>query len=138
MSTSSNRPGRRAAIPARSVVRASAEAARQAEREPDTSDQSQEQAVGPAAEAAAPDRQRLRNGRVSYAGRAVTIYFPSGHDKDRAAAAFAARGGLEGYTSVSEWMGDCILERVQQWEDEHNDSKPYTETIAARRRNRRQ
>ena len=81
--------------------------------------------------------RRLSSGRVSYAGKAVTIYFPTAEDKDRAQAAFAARGGMEGYTSASEWMADVILERTQQWENDYNGGRPFTDVLARREARRR-
>ena len=150
MTTPPGRPPRRAAIPpARSVVSAAAEAARQAEQEADAAaapdivsvgargaDLVEEQPAADDRSNARQARQRLSSGRVSYAGRAVTIYFPSGEDKDRVAAAFAALGGREGYTSASEWMADCILGRVDEWEGEHNHGRPFTEVLTARRERR--
>ena len=74
---------------------------------------------------------------MSYAGRAVTIYFPSAEDKDRAQAAFAAMGGREGYVSASEWMADVILARVGEWERDDNRGEPFTDVLARRQARRR-
>jgi len=54
------------------------------------------------------------NGKASYAGKAVTVYFASEEDRDRVQAAFAARGGIEGFTYASAWMSDVFLERAEQ------------------------
>lgn len=157
MSAAPRRPGI-----SRHPVRAAAEAAREAEEQESAQDSPKAStptvvSEAPAALATEKDhkpratrngsaagsdgaseaRQRLNNGRVSYAGRAVTIYFPSAEDKDRAQAAFAARGGIEGFTSASEWMADAVLERTEAWETEHNDGKPFTEVLARREARRR-
>jgi len=52
---------------------------------------------------------RLRDGRVSYAGKAGPVYLPSAQDRQRAKNAFLAHGGIEGYTSETEWWADVIL-----------------------------
>jgi len=76
------------------------------------------------------------NGKASYAGKAVTVYFASEEDRDRVQAAFAARGGIEGFTSASAWMSDVILGRAEQWENDHNGGRGFTEIVARRRRRR--
>jgi len=93
-------------------------------------------AFGQAAAAQRRTGRRLSNGKASYAGKAVTVYFASEEDRDRVQAAFAARGGIEGFTSASAWMSDVILERAQQWENDHNGGRPFTEIVAQRRRRR--
>ncbi|GMA89388.1 hypothetical protein GCM10025868_46380 [Angustibacter aerolatus] len=80
------------------------------------------------------DRQRLQSGRVSFAGRAATVYFASTADRDRAKAAFMARGGTEGYTSETDFWADVILARVEQWENEHNGGEPFVVNTRRRRR----
>ncbi len=70
-----------------------------------------------------PEQRATGNGKASYAAKAVTVYFASEEDRDRVQAAFAARGGIEGFTSASAWMSDVILERAQQWENDHNDGR---------------
>ncbi len=147
-------PERRPSITRRHPARAAAEAALQAEQDPQNGGAG-EQLVGdvgpgeqPTPEPADPEgaptpaerraaARRLSSGRVSYAGKAVTIYFPTAEDKDRAQAAFAARGGMEGYTSASEWMADVILERTEQWEKDYNGGRPFTEVLQRRQARRR-
>jgi hypothetical protein len=34
-------------------------------------------------------------------------------------------------------MSDVILERAEQWENDHNGGRPFTEVVAQRRRRRR-
>ncbi len=148
-------PERRPGITRRHPARAAAEAALQAEEETQNGAAGEQAVVDdsgpgeqPTAEPADPDgaptpaerraaARRLSSGRVSYAGKAVTIYFPTAEDKDRAQAAFAARGGMEGYTSASEWMADVILERTEQWENDFNGGRPFTEVLARRQARRR-
>jgi len=81
--------------------------------------------------------RRLSSGRVSYAGKAMTVYFPTAEDKDRVLAAFAAHGGMEGYTSASEWMADVILDRTEQWERDYNGGQPFTDVLVRRQARRR-
>ncbi len=145
-------PERRPSIIRRHPARAAAEAALQAEQDPQNGGAG-EQLVGDVGEQPTPEpadpegapppaerraaARRLSSGRVSYAGKAVTIYFPTAEDKDRAQAAFAARGGMEGYTSASEWMADVILERTEQWEKDYNGGRPFTEVLQRRQARRR-
>jgi hypothetical protein len=68
---------------------------------------------------------RLRDGRVSYAGKAGTVYFDDADTRQRVKAAFLARGGIEGYTSETEWWADVILGAAQTWENEHNGGRPF-------------
>lgn len=143
---SNSRPERRPSItrphPARTAAAAAlqAEQAEQAEQDdaaPAELTPTAEPDNEPSADVRPPPRERLSSGRVSYAGRAVTIYFPSAEDKDRAQAAFAARGGMEGYTSASEWMADVILERTEQWEKDYNRGEPFTEVLERRQARRK-
>jgi len=92
---------------------------------------------GPMQDGPSPEQRATGNGKASYAGKAVTVYFASEEDRDRVQAAFAARGGIEGFTSASAWMSDVILERAEQWENDHNGGRGFTEIVAQRRRRRR-
>jgi len=109
-------------------ARAAGEAARTAEAPSDERDQS----GAPTGSTA-----RLRDGRVSYAGKAGTVYFPSAQDRQRAKNAFLAHGGIEGYTSETEWWADVILNAVEEWEQAYNDGQPFEVQTRSSRRPRR-
>jgi hypothetical protein len=109
-------------------ARAAGEAARTAEAPSDERDQS----GAPTGSTA-----RLRDGRVSYAGKAGTVYFPSAQDRQRAKNAFLAHGGIEGYTSETEWWADVILNAAEEWEQAYNDGQPFEVQTRSSRRPRR-
>jgi hypothetical protein len=111
-------------------ARAAGEAARTAEAPPDERDQSGATTTG--------STPRLRDGRVSYAGKAGTVYFPSTQDRQRAKNAFLAHGGIDGYTSETEWWADVILDAVEEWEQTYNGGQPFEVQNRPSRRTRRQ
>jgi len=76
---------------------------------------------------------RLVSGRVSFAGRATTVYFGSPEERDRVKAAFRARGGADGYGSETDWYRDLILLATETWEREHNNGQPFQLRRRARR-----
>lgn len=71
-----------------------------------------------------PVTKRLAGGRRSYAGRASTFYFASDEEKVRATNAYRARGGPEGYDSMSDLVTDLVMAWVEQQEAAANDGKP--------------
>ena len=73
-----------------------------------------------------PVTRRLPTGRLSYAGRASTFYFATEEDKQRATNTYRARGGLEGYDSMSGLVADLVMAWVEQQETTANDGKPFT------------
>ncbi len=83
------------------------------------------------------DTPRLRGGRVSYAGKAGTVYFPSAAERQRAKNAFLAHGGIEGYTSETEWWADVILNAAEEWEQVYNGGQPFDVQARSSRRSRR-
>lgn len=103
-------------------ARAAAEAALAAEDPPPAARSADKR---PPTNGSATERARLRDGRVSYAGRAGTVYFPDAASRQRVKAAFLARGGAEGYLSETEWWADVILSAAEQWETDHNNGNPY-------------
>ena len=109
-------------------ARAAADAARSAKAAPDEGDQNG---------APTGDTPRLRDGRVSYAGKAGTVYFPSAEERQRAKTAFLAHGGVEGYTSETEWWADVILNAVEEWEQTYNAGNPFEVQDRPSRRPRR-
>jgi len=76
---------------------------------------------------------RLVSGRVSFAGRATTVYFGSPEERDRVKAAFCARGGADGYDSETDGYRDLILLATETWEREHNNGQPFQLRRRARR-----
>jgi len=96
----------------------------------------EQRATGNGQRATGNGQRATGNGKASYAGKAVTVYFANEEDRDRVQAAFAARGGIEGFTSASAWMSDVILGRAEQWENDHNGGRGFTEIVAQRRRRR--
>ncbi len=121
-------PPRRPSLSRPHTVRAVAEAARASEAPADVVDSP----PAPRAEDRAP--RRLSDGRVSYAGKAGTVYFPTEDDRQRVKNAFRARGGIEGYTSESEWWADVILAAAEQWETDYNGGRPFEVPARPRRR----
>ena len=131
MTTSSRT--RRPALTRPHPARAAGEAARAATPEPTSAGD-----AAPAPDAGADDdrkdgaagtqtgeRERLRSGRPSYAGRAATVYFPTASDRERARNAFRHAGGAEGYESESEWWADLIAAGVADLEARHHDGQPF-------------
>jgi len=119
-------------------ARAAAEAARNAESNSETHGASDAAPPSPDSGRAATERTpRLRDGRVSYAGKAGTVYFPSAEDRQRAKNAFLAHGGIEGYTSETEWWADVILNAVEEWEQAYNGGQPFEVQARSSRRPRR-
>ncbi len=119
-------------------ARAAAEAARNAEPNPETRGETDAAPTIPdTGRAATEGTQRLRDGRVSYAGKAGTVYFPSAQDRQRAKYAFLAHGGIEGYTSETEWWTDVILNAVEEWEQAYNGGQPFEVQARSSRRPRR-
>ena len=72
-----------------------------------------------------PVTRRLPTGRRSYAGRASTFYFHTEEDKQRATNTYRARGGIEGYESMSDLVSDLVMAWVEQQETTANGSKPF-------------
>ena len=134
-----SQPARRPSItrPAH-PARAAAEAARNAESNSETHGETDVAPPSPDSGRAATERApRLRDGRVSYAGKAGTVYFPSAEDRQRAKNAFLAHGGIEGYTSETEWWADVILNAVEEWEQTYNAGNPFEVQDRPSRRPRR-
>ena len=115
-------------------ARAAADAARNADAHSESAAATTSTNSGRAATEGAP---RLRDGRVSYAGKAGTVYFTSAEDRQRAKNAFLAHGGIEGYTSETEWWADVILNAVEEWEQAYNGGQPFEVQARSSRRPRR-
>lgn len=73
-----------------------------------------------------PITKRLPGGRRSYAGRASTFYYASEEEKARATNTYRARGGSEGYDSMSDLVADLVMAWVEEQETTANDGKPFT------------